>query len=160
MKKLLLDKFTACLLVACLCGTLFGSCKSVPITQVDITYFSFVHSDGWTMPDQYTIEETEEEILSLYCHPAPLEKPAQVVMTQPLQDELWVLLQRHELWRWNGFDKSIDAFDAPGFYLRIEFANGSSIEADGYGKFPKGYEAARQDIAAFFKAAAAQDKYS
>ncbi len=53
---------------------------------------------------------------------------------------------------WDGFDANArNVLDAQGFSFTAEFADGRSISARGYGKFPKGYREGRDRILNFIE---------
>jgi len=112
-----------------------------------ITSFCYSHS-GSSTREMYSYEiETDEESggtvvnyefnngFETYTLPADGE----------LMQQLFAVVDDHNLRKWNGFDKFNSlVMDGSGFYLRIDFSDGTQIMARGSNSYPTGYgEAAR-----------------
>ena len=66
--------------------------------------------------------------------------------------ELEQILSNNNIAEWNGFDESEDGvLDGSGFTLKIEYDDGSSINAHGYMRYPDNYDKVRDELDAFFK---------
>ena len=144
MRKALTAVLTAALLLLSACTGRFH-------TEAPMESFSFSHS-GMRTDSIYilTAEKTGhgwQAELSLFCG----EKLYTLPMSQAEADGLAALLDAHDLWSWNGFDK-VDkrVLDGTGFDLNIRFADGKELTASGSNAFPKGYNEAKASIKAFF----------
>ena len=62
-------------------------------------------------------------------------------------DELFQVVEKYDLYRWDGFDESQDnVLDGEGFRLEISFTDGASIRANGNNAFPEDYFSAIGEI--------------
>jgi len=128
---------------------LLTSCAGRFHTEAPMESFSFSHS-GMRSDSIYTLsaqrtEQGWQAELSLLCG----EKLYTLPMAEA--DALAALMDSHDLWSWNGFDK-VDkrVLDGTGFDLNIRFADGKELTASGSNAFPKGYNEAKEAIKAYF----------
>ena len=64
---------------------------------------------------------------------------------------LMEIIKRHNLWKWHGFSKTDSNFmDGTSFSLRVSFADGTVIEANGSNRFPSTYSAACAEMDTLF----------
>ena len=118
-----------------------------------ITSFCYSHS-GSSTREMYSYEiETDEESggtvvnyefnngFETYTLPADGE----------LMQQLSAVVDGHDLRKWNRFDKSNSMImDGSGFYLRIDFSDGTQIMARGSNSYPAGYGEAVDAIDVLF----------
>lgn len=138
---------------------LTASACSKPIrTDAPISSFSFSHS-GMHTGLIYTLsavrtEDAWQAKLSLLAG----EKEHVLEMTEAEAEELAAMIRKHDLNRWNGFDK-IDrrALDGTGFELEIRYEDGQALSASGSNSFPKGYREAHEEFRKFFGAMMERD---
>lgn len=143
MKKLFAAALAAVLLLT--------ACSGRFHTDAPMESFVFSHSGMhtgsiYTLSAQRTEQGWQAE-LSLFCG----EKLYTLPLSQAEADSLAALLDAHDLWSWNGFDK-VDrrVQDGTAFDLTIRFADGKKLFASGSNAFPKGYHEAKASIKAFF----------
>lgn len=66
--------------------------------------------------------------------------------------ELESILTKHNIYKWNGFDKSDnDVLDGDSFSLYYKKENDEKIDATGYMMYPDGYKEFRDDIHIFYE---------
>ena len=67
------------------------------------------------------------------------------------------LIKKHRLDMWNGFNKRDEGvLDGSGFSLYVRLASGKTVNASGYGRFPKGYDNFVKDLMKLRSAVAAK----
>ena len=129
--------------IAALAVFLYFRNQSVPTQdKAGITSFCYSHSGSSTIEMySYEIEDDEESGRTVvnyefnngfntYALPADEE----------LMQQLSAVVDDHNLRKWNGFDKSNSlVMDGSGFYLRIDFSDGTQIMARGSNRYPTGY---------------------
>ena len=130
-----------------------SACSKPIRTDAPMSSFSFTHS-GMHTGLIYTLSAARTETgwhaeLSLLAR----EKEYVLEMTEAEAEELAAIVRRHELNRWNGFDR-VDrtAKDGTSFDLNIRYEDGQALSASGSNAFPKGYREAHEDIIGFFGA--------
>ena len=128
--------------------------QGAPIQDnVGITSFCYSHSGSSTSEMYlYEIEADDESSgtvvnyefnngFETYTLPADGE----------LMQQLSAVVDGHDLRKWNGFDKSNSlVMDGSGFYLRIDFSDGTQIMARGSNRYPAGYSEAVDAIDVLF----------
>ena len=136
------------LAVVLLAGT---ACRKPIKTDAPMTSFIFSHS-GMHTGQIYTLSAEKGEGgwfagFSLLAG----EREYSLDMTAEEAKALALLVQNHELTRWNGFDR-VDrhALDGTGFDLRISYEDGQEVRASGSNTFPEGYKAAHEAVLNFF----------
>ena len=128
--------------------------QSVPIQDnAGITSFCYSHRGSSTI-EMYSYEVEDDEKsggtvvnyefnngFDTYSLPADGE----------LIQQLYAVVDGHKLRKWNGFDKSNSlVMDGSGFYLRIDFSDGTQIMARGSNSYPTGYGEAVDAIDVLF----------
>lgn len=128
-----------------------AACSKPCLTDAPMTGFSFSHSgmhtgliytltaarveDGW-MANLSLLAGAREYVLE---------------MTEKEAEGLAEIVRKHELNRWNGFDKADRrVLDGCSFELRIRYEDEQTVSASGSGVFPRGYTEAYEDILDFF----------
>lgn len=140
---------TALLLAAVLLAA--SACSKPLRTDAPMNGFSFSHS-GTPTGLIYTLtaartEESWQAKISLLTG----EREYVMEMTEEEAEELAAIVRRHELNRWNGFERADRrALDGTGFDLKIHYEDGQALSASGSNAFPKGYKEAHEDILGFF----------
>ena len=130
---------------------IMSACSKPVKTDAPMTSFSFSHS-GMHTGLIYTLSASRTEngwIADLSLLAGDREYAPE--MTEEEVEALILLVQTHELNRWNGFDK-VDrlALDGTGFELKIGYEDGQKVYATGSNAFPEGYRAAHEAIVTFF----------
>lgn len=143
----------AALATVLLMGWLFAGCGNAPLQDHgNVVYFQFYISDGWTPPQVYTIEQDAQEgLVAAYACGSGDEW--RVPLNAAGQQNLLDMLQKHRVDRWDGYDRSQNGCDMPGFGLEAAFEDGAAIAAKGYGAFPRGYSEAEKDLVWVFEQA-------
>ena len=131
---------------------LFGCADKVELGEIQ--YFTFITREGSERYShaRYALR-TEEDGYVAEIKPAGV--PDEEVQIYPVDADfvrqLEQLLRKGGVESWNGFNKSSKtARDGSGFDLTIIMADESLIEAGGYMKWPKNYEAVRDGLDALF----------
>lgn len=131
---------------------LFGCADKVEIGEIQ--YFTFVTRNGSENYShaRYALR-TEENGYVAEIKPAGV--PDEEVQIYPVEADfvrqLEQLLRKGGVESWNGFNKSSKtARDGRGFDLTVIMADESLIEAGGYMKWPKNYEAVRDGLDVLF----------
>lgn len=140
--------------IAALAVFLYFRNQSVPTQdKAGITSFCYSHS-GSSTSEMYSYEiEADDESsgtvvnyefnngFETYTLPADGE----------LMQQLFAVVDDHNLRKWNGFDKFNSlVMDGSGFYLRIDFSDGTQIMARGSNSYPAGYGEAVDAIDVLF----------
>ena len=128
-----------------------SACSKPLRTDAPMTGFTFSHSGKHTGLI-YTLSAARTENawqanLSLLAG----DRNIYLEMTEAEAEELAAIVRKHELNRWNGFDR-VDrtALDGTGFDLKIHYEDGQILSASGSNAFPKGYREAHEEILGFF----------
>jgi len=128
-----------------------SACSKPLRTDAPISSFSFSHS-GMHTGLIYTLSAARTETgwqanLSLLAG----EREYILEMTEAEAEDLAAIVRKHELNRWNGFDR-VDrtALDGTDFDLKIHYEDGQTLSASGSNAFPKGYKEAHEEILDFF----------
>ena len=131
---------------------LFGPGLREFSTDAEMVRFRFQHSGMHPASFYcYVAEQTEagwQMVISLIG----LDEEYVFPMAQEDVDRLDAMVHRCGLWEWNGFEKyDLDVCDGEDFQLSIEYADGKCMEARGSNAFPQGYDAAADEINAYFE---------
>lgn len=130
---------------------LTAACSKPVVTDAPVTSLSFSHS-GMHTGLIYTLtaactESGWQADMSLLAG----EQEVTVQMTDADAEALMEIVRKHELNKWDGFDKADRRVqDGKGFELHISYDDGQTVYASGSNAFPKGYDAAHGDIKRFF----------
>ncbi|MBQ3049592.1 MAG: hypothetical protein IJC94_06520 [Oscillospiraceae bacterium] len=132
---------------------LFGCAKNAEIK--DIETFSFRYSYG-AMSNAYVVYTLTNEdgsyTATIKPKGAPEEEKLEFEVDESFAKELEAFLAENEVGRWNGFQKSNKtAADGKSFSLYITMADGSEVDARGYMKWPKNYNAVSAGITEIFE---------
>lgn len=123
--------------------------------ESDIAFDYFCYSNsGSSTYEIYSYEVGKDEetgelvvIYELHCGNETYELPADAELMQELQ----LLIDQHELRKWDGFSKTDSmVLDGSGFSLEVDFADGTSIAARGSNSFPDGFGEAQSAIDELF----------
>ena len=131
---------------------LTGCTKAVEITEIDAFSFSCSNSMEFFSEQRYSLEPSLGGY-AVVVKPAfsPPEDAIFCTVDESFVRELEDLLRKYEIGKWNGFHKSSKfAMDGDSFQLNIRMKDGSSLEADGYMKWPKNYSSFVTELAALF----------
>lgn len=127
------------------------ACSKPLWTVAPIGSFSFSHS-GMHTGLIYTLSAARTEVgwqaeLSLLAG----EREYLLEMTEAEAEELDTIVRKHDLNRWNGFDRADQtAKDGTGFDMKIHYEDGQVLSASGSNAFPRGYREAHEEILDFF----------
>lgn len=61
------------------------------------------------------------------------------------------IINKNYIYKWNGFDKSLNATDGSGFNLQIVCDDNRKINAKGYMKFPKNHKILKEELNELFE---------
>lgn len=132
-------------------AVLLSGCTGVRQTDAQMTSFIYTHS-GMNSGSVYTWEACRTEDgaqarISLLGSDATFE----CVMEEADYTHLGALVDRYDLWRWAGFDKTNSlVLDGESFTLDIRFADGTRIPARGSNRFPDGYRGFADELHGIF----------
>lgn len=119
-----------------------------------VIYFSF-HNDGTIGGDtyNYTVGEQDGKFIFTYEHMMLRDYgEMKAEMSAEQMDALQELYRRHDLSKWDGFDKfDRNVCDGSGFSLYVNLSNGFTMRAHGMNEFPKGFREFCRDMEAVFK---------
>lgn len=142
------------MMIALLLAAVFlaaSACSKPLRTDAPISSFTFSHSGMhtgliYTLSAARAEEGWQAELLLLAG-----EREYILEMTEAEAEELAAIVRKHELNRWNGFDR-VDrtALDGTDFDLKIHYEDGQKLSASGSNAFPGGYREAREEILGFF----------
>ena len=123
---------------------LFGCAKNAEIKDIE------------TMSNAYVVYTLTNEdgsyTATIKPKGAPEEEKLEFEVDESFAKELEAFLAENEVGRWNGFQKSNKtAADGKSFSLYITMADGSEVDARGYMKWPKNYNAVSAGITEIFE---------
>ena len=114
---------------------------------------SFAYSHRGTSTDSFYSYEVKEigDGYTFRFLPFREEDKQTANMSREDAAALLEIINRHNLWKWHGFSRiDPNILDGTSFSLRIVFADGTVIEANGSNRFPSGYSAACADMDTLF----------
>ena len=125
----------------------FGCTKKI---ESDITSFTYTLGYGLGGSCTYIVEAKDEKaIYKINCYGMNTTEEEKEVDASYLK-ELQKIIDENEIYKWDGFDKSDDGvMDGSGFSLNVSYANGKSIKAHGYMKYPSNYQAGHKALLDF-----------
>ena len=138
-----------CLLLAALCG-----CAARPSTEEIVRFFYSV-GDGWdSVRDSIEKEDSRVVLRTLRYDALGRREIKRSEKTGEIPEEalkaLQEIVRERGILAWNGFDKEAESLmDGYGFGLEIEYADGTTVSAQGYGVFPEEFEEANAALSAF-----------
>ena len=140
MKKILFAVCFALLLVGC------GNNKQ----DKYITEFKYEYGGGWSTTYSYEIKQKDDKYVFTYKETL---KDADVIIkyvSKKNMKKLSDLIDKYEIDKWNGFDKSQDnIYDGSYFSLNVKYNNGDVINAHGYMMTPDNYNEASEELIDF-----------
>ena len=148
--------------IICLFALLLGVCallyavhalnsNNVKATQVPVTAFSYSHrGTSYDSIYSYEVEASGNDYRFRFL-PMREEDAKTAIMTESDVAALHEIINRFDLWKWHGFEKSASGvLDGAGFTLNILFADGTVIAAHGNNAFPQSHNKALSEIKNLF----------
>ena len=114
---------------------------------------SFAYSHRGSSTDSFYSYEVKESVDGYIFRFLPFREEDEQTANMSREDAaaLLEIINRHDLWKWHGFSKTDpNILDGTSFSLRIAFADGTVIEANGSNWFPSSYSAACADMDTLF----------
>ena len=130
-------------LVFLLCLLSFGCIAKTNNTKDNnvITYFKYSYCGGEGILYTYEIQKTENKILFTKSLFIGKEYKYEKEINKNILDNIKTIISDYEVFKWNGFDKSDDRImDRDDFNLNVTHEDGTIIKANGYMKYPDGYD--------------------
>lgn len=116
-----------------------------------LTFFSFSESSSYFKRVQGYEYRLKEGNSAAHFLMANEEAAYPVPVDQAWVDTLTGFIRQYDMMAWDGFQGSDSMLlDGTQFRLNFAFADGTSVHASGYGRFPKGYSEASSAIEAHF----------
>lgn len=144
------------LLLPLLCGCfprLFGGETPAPqpTNAIELTAFCYAHR-GMSSGDEYTYSaQKAENGTQLYLEMLSGTHIIDVVVDDPVLEELGEIAGQYRLDLWDGFNETNTMMlDGTGFFLSMTLADGSTVSAQGSNAFPAGYSDAASEIRNIF----------
>ena len=105
----------------------------------------------------YSFKCEEGKFLAVFELAYP-DEPFIIEVDQTWAETLDVILLRYEVTQWDGFSES-DRYllDGTHFSFDCTFSDGTSVTANGYGSFPRGYYEASAEIEKLFESVLPED---
>lgn len=127
------------------------SVKGAKPTTAPLTRFTYSHR-GTSTNSFYSYEVKESgDGYTFRFLPFREEDEQTADMSREDAAALLEIINRHNLWKWHGFSRiDPNILDGTSFSLRIVFADGTVIEANGSNRFPSSYSAACADMDTLF----------
>ena len=114
---------------------------------------SFAYSHRGTSTDSFYSYEVKESGDGYTFRFLPFREEDEQTADMSREDAaaLLEIINRYDLWKWHGFSRiDPNILDGTSFSLRIAFADGTVIEANGSNRFPSSYSAACADMDTLF----------
>ena len=122
-----------------------------PLPGAPLTMLSFSESSSYFKRVQDYEFRAEEGRYTVYFSMANEEEPYPVPVDQAWVDTLTGFIAEYGMIGWDGFSGSAtDLLDGTHFFVSFTFADGTGVQASGYGLFPNGYRGASEAIDAHF----------
>lgn len=123
----------------------------LPMPDAPLTMLYFSQRASYNKRVQGCAFRAEDDGETAYFYMANEDEPYPVPVDRAWVDELTGFIRQYDLLSWNGFrSEAGHLLDGTQFTLRITFADGASVGADGYGKLPPRYGEASSAIEAHF----------
>lgn len=148
--------------ILCLVSLVLGVCallyavrtlnsNNVKATQAPVIAFHYSHrGTSYDSIYSYEVEASGNDYRFRFL-PMREEDAQTAIMTESDVAALHEIINRFDLWKWHGFNKSASGvLDGAGFTLTILFADGTVIEAHGNNAFPQNYNKALSEIKILF----------
>lgn len=111
-----------------------------PLANTPLTYFSLSESSSYFKRVQYYEYHAKDGAHEAHFYMANEEEPLVIPV-----DEAWVVtlngfISQYGMDKWDGFRGSASGLlDGTHFSVEFALADGTSVSASGYGRFPSGY---------------------
>ena len=116
-----------------------------------LTFLSFSESSSYFKRVQGYDFRAEDGANTAYFWIAHEEEPYAVRVDEAWVDQLTDIVQAYNMILWDGFSGSDSMLlDGTHFSVTLEFSDGTTVNANGYGRFPEHYGAASEAIDAHF----------
>ena len=144
-----------CLAGLLLVGVLGGCSKKVAPEEIkDVTHFYFTYSNGLDFDDRvfYQLDGAEGQYTAVVKPEGVKDEDAwHVSVDEAFADQLIAILRENDVGSWNGFDKQDRRImDGIGFSTHVILADGKTIDANGYMKWPSGYSSVEAALNGLF----------
>ena len=124
---------------------------TAPVSCAPLTYLYFTEGNSYRKRVQGYEYRAEDGRHTAYFHMANEEELYPVPVDQVWVDTLNSFITRYGMMGWDGFSGSAPGLlDGTQFCVEFTLADGTSVNAGGYGNFPEGYGGASSDIDAHF----------
>ncbi len=134
-------------------GAWFASQNAQGAKPTTAPLTSFAYSHRGTSTDSFYSYEVMESGYEYGFRFLPFREEDEQTADMIREDAAALLgiINRHDLWKWHGFSRiDPNILDGTAFSLRIVFADGTVIEANGSNRFPSNYSAACADMDTLF----------
>ena len=149
--SLLLCVFLGATLILGGCQRLPGKAAPPSVPSSTLTSLYFSESGSYFKRVQGYEFRTEEGRHTAYFYMANEEEPYPVAVDQAWVDTLAGFIAQYGMMGWNGFHGSDSMLlDGTQFSIDFAFADGTTVQASGYGRFPANYGDASAAIDAHF----------
>ena len=140
--------FLGLLLSSCM---LLVACAPAAVPASPLSRFSFSENSAYIRPVQGYEYRAEDGMHRVFFHLSHADEPLAVPAEASWAEGLTGLIRQYGMMGWNGFDKSDSLLlDGTQFSVSFAFADGTSVIARGYGRFPPNYSDAAEAIEAHF----------
>ena len=130
---------------------LLGACAPAAVPDSPLSRFSFSENSTYIRPVQGYEYRAEDGVRTVFFHLTYEDEPLAVPVAASWADGLTGLISQYGMMSWNGFDKNDSLLlDGTQFSVSFAFADGTSVTARGYGRFPPNYSDATEAIEAHF----------
>ena len=103
-----------------------------------LTFLSFSESSSYFKRVQGYDFRTEDGVSAAYFWMANEEEPYAVPVDDTWVDVLTSIVQENNVILWDGFSESDSTLlDGTHFSITLEFSDGTTVNANGYGRFPE-----------------------
>ena len=119
----------------------------------NIKYFSFSYSDGYEVDSNvyYSIDCKDKCVATVKPLYVSHEDEKEYIVDNEFIDKVIELLNKYEVIKWNGFDKSdINVLDGDSFSFSIITNENEEIKAHGYMLWPKNYGNVKSGLDSLF----------
>lgn len=121
------------------------------IQDSSLTMLDFSESSSYFKRVQGYEFRAEDGKYTAYFFMANEEEPYPVPVDQPWVDTLTGFINQYSMMSWDGFRGSDSMLlDGTSFSFSMEFSDGATVHASGYGSFPAGYGGASNAIETHF----------
>lgn len=129
-----------------------------PLPDSPLSMLSFSESASYYKRVQGYEFRAEEGKYTVYFHLSDAEEPYPVQTDQAWAETLTGFISQYGMMAWDGFSGHAPGLlDGTQFSMTFTFADGTSVHAGGYGRFPVNYRDATSAIEAHFMQLLPQD---